>query len=171
MSPPHVSSPAPRRANRRWMVVFVELPTIIVVGLGALFVYQLIGPAHAARERGIAVLRQQTALLPPYAGSEAADTIVYDQPFRDPAIQIDYTLPGACTDVQTYYAAQTEQNGWSMTGPVQVFPDPANPSDPGHDDLHGVFHKGVQGYALDLEIDCYPDQSYSPGYTFGMTAH
>lgn len=171
MSPPTVPSPTPGRAKRRWVLGWLTLPILALITVVALLAYQLAGPAHTAREQGVAVLRQQTALLPPYAGGEAAETIVYDQPFRDPTIQIAYTLPGQCTDLQTYYAARTLEQGWSMAGPVQIIQDPADPQNAGHDVLHSDFHKGVQGYVLELVIECYRDQTYSPGYIFSMTAN
>lgn len=172
MSPPTVQSPSPRRPKARWGAISIAmLPLLIVGALVVLLANQFVGPPHDARERALALMRHEVALLPPYLNSEAAQTIVYDEPFRDPTIEIEYTLPGQCADVHAYYASQTAAVGWSMVGPVHVYRDHANPSNSGHDELDSVFHKNVEGYALELGIGCFRDQSYSAGYTFSMTAH
>jgi hypothetical protein len=132
---------------------------------------QLVGPAHTARERGWALLRQQNALFPPYPGSEAEQTLGAEETWRDPGFVTSYAYASQCTDLQAYYATQAAQQGWRMPDPMLVIYDPADPHNAGHDQLASVYDKVVGNYSLQMEVDCFRDQSYSPGYTFGMTAH
>jgi hypothetical protein len=149
--------------------------------VGGLLANQLVGPAHTAREQAIAVLRQQVALLPPYQGRQAVQTIVSDQPFRDPSIQSQYWLPvqetlpfrsvqyEQCVDLVSYYATQTAEHGW-RTKIFEQMTDHYSNGGSWHE-LKSVFEKNVRVHSLELDVDCRWDALGGAGYTVSMTAH
>jgi hypothetical protein len=168
------------RHFRRVTKVSLVFLLVTVVIVGGLLANQLVGPAHTAREQAIAVLRQQVALLPPFQGRQAVQTIVYDQPFRDPTIQSEYWLPDQvtlpfpyvsseqCAVLQSYYATQTAEHGWRISvSEREIY----NPSNIGSRRLESVFDKNVRVYSLELDVDCRSDALGGSAYTVSMTVH
>jgi hypothetical protein len=169
------------RHVRRVTKVSLVFLLVTVVIVGGLLANQLVGPAHTAREQAIAALRQQVALLPPFQGRQAVQTIVYDQPFRDPSIQSEYWLPDQvtlpfpsvsseqCAVLQSYYATQTAEHGWRTKISEQMTDHYSNGGT--WHELKSVFEKNVRVHSFELDVDCRWDALGGAGYTVSMTAH
>lgn len=106
-------------------------------------------------------MRQQLALLLPYPGSAVAQTTLRAS-LLDMAsnLGVSYDSPGQCDTIQRYYAEYVVATGWVAARPIRVLRE-ANPS---HNELDAVFRKVADGFALELTVACFVDQSFQGGY-------
>ncbi len=148
-----------RAAFRGRIIVSVIFLTAVIACM-SLTIYQVFGPPVSYREHAWNVMRSELASLPPYPGSAVKSEQTSGGAFHDPGLDASYTLRGTCPDVHSYYSQILPTHGWTHDGTQ-------NPS--GQEEI-SEFHKVVESIHVTLEIDCFVDQTESPGYDLGLEA-
>jgi len=153
---------AERERRLRWFVVGLGLSCFVAFGISYLALS--IGPAHDRREQTLARMREEVDQLPPYPGSTLSGQIGSTVPFHIPELQFNYTLPGECSDVHSYYFKIAPPHGWVSHVYAERLPTAlrstySKPSG----DTNGDPNFG-------LLIECFVDQSRSPGYSVVIEA-
>jgi hypothetical protein len=146
-------------AFRRRIVVSVIFFGVLIGCIG-LTIYQVFGPPVAYREHAWDVMRAELASLPPYPGSMVESEGTYGGAFHYPGLEAFYTLPGTCADVHSYYGQIGPTHGWTHD----------STQNPSGEEVISAFHKVLGSVRLTLELDCFVDQSKSPGYDLDMQA-
>jgi hypothetical protein len=147
------------KAFRRRIVVSVIFIGVLV-GCVGLTIYQVFGPPVHYREQAWNVMRTELASLPLYPGSVVKAEGTYGGAFHYPGLAASYTLPGTCADVHSYYAQMGPTHGWTHD----------STRNPSGTVMISTFHKVVESIQLTLELDCFVDQSESPGYDLDIRA-
>lgn len=153
----------------RWSIPTIKPTTVgllILLLFAVLVLTQLVGPARERRDRGVQVMRAESALLPPFPESQLTRKIERNEPFGVLILEEDYSLNATCAGLQRYYAGTAPANGWSLVEPVGTIHDQFGT--PSRDALHSAYHKETAGYAIDLIIECSIDQSQGQGYVLSM---
>src|SRR5690348_15540748 len=111
----HKSASATRR-------ILIGASVLLLLAVVAVTVYQVFGPPATYREGAINAIRMEEQALPAYPGSLPSWEGTYNGPFHKPALEVGYTLPGACSDIHPYYASIASARGWSL----DKSPNPSN---------------------------------------------
>ena len=136
------------------------LVALLLVGIPVAIIK--LQPIAPNRQAAVNTLRAELAQLAPFPGSVAYYTITVADIFEPyTGLEVFYSSPGQCSDIQAYYATQAQAVGWSMQGPVQTYQKDFNPD---HNGLRAAYQKDAQGYTIGLIIDCFVDQTYQGGY-------
>lgn len=119
-------------------------------------------PIAPNRQAAVNTLRAELAQLLPYPGSVAYYTITVADIFEPyTGLEVFYSSPGQCSDIQAYYATQAQAVGWNMQGPLRTLQRDSNPD---HNELDADYQKTSQGYVIGLVIACFVDQAFQGGY-------
>lgn len=162
-APQETSSPG--RASRRplFYALYFLILACPVIALLALLprAQEYQRERQAWREKGLALIQNELAHLPPLVGSQQLDQTATAEAGCGPIIRAHYTYYIACSSVQDYYQYMALAQGWTPT-PTSAY----------HGAIVKDYTKQDGEYRLILSLDCFitPEAGGTPYYTLFIKA-